>query len=469
MRGRVAKIALLVWVGALLLLPLAGYALGFHGKNIDNRTLAKGPGWSLHTLTHSSAWHHAADAFSDHMPLRDRAIRWRAETEFDVFHDSPRPDLVILGRGDWMFLHEEFDTCNVYPAITPLQIAQAFQLAHAAAKTSGRELYTMLVPAKATIDANRYRSSQYTFEACPRARERELERLLRGQPGVIDLWSAFRQAKRGGDLWIPNDSHTDARGSIAFAKALVQAVRPSAWQEGLEAVGAAYPSIGDLDVLAGITNTAPRHGLVVHGTPRNPIREHLAAFVDSQFEDSDPAIAPYFPDRQLLGLDGLLFGAVPRPVIQAARLIVVESVQRTAYQRVVSFFYPLPLIDAFVPDIRHRLPARYEVANATTSAPLTVGAGVTNIPVTWGQDDPRAWRLLLFTLEQVGAPINVALLDAKLMPRTSPDAARGALPAGSVVALAIPPGVAMRDVRLSIDAPAGATVSAPEIAPLARN
>jgi hypothetical protein len=469
MPGRIAKIALLVWVGGLLLVPAVGYALGFRGKNIDNRTLAKGPGWTLHTLTHSSAWHHAADAFSDHMPLRDRAIRWRAETEFDVFHDSPRPDLVIVGRDDWLFLHEEFDTCSAYPTITPLQIAQAFQLAHAAAVTSGRELYTMLVPAKATIDADRYRSPHYTFEACPRAREQQLEQLMRGQPGVIDLWKAFREAKRGGDLWIPNDSHTDARGSIALAKALVETVQPGAWQEGLEEVGPAYSSIGDLDVLAGITNTAPRHRLVIHGTPKHPIRQHLLAFVDSQFQDSDPAVAPYFPDRQELGLDAMLFGAVPRPVMQAAKLIVVESVQRTAYQRVVSFFYPLALLDAFVSDITKRVPARYEVANATRSAPLTVGAGVTNIPVTWSNDDPRAWRLLVFKLKTVGAPINVALLDAKLIPRTSPDAARGALAAGSVVTLAIPPGVAMADVRLSIDAPGGATLAAPQIAPLDRD
>ena len=110
-------------------------------------------------------------------------------------------------------------------------------------------------------------------------------------------------------------------------------------------------------MLAGITNTATRHPLVLHGTPKHPIREHLLAFGDSQLEDSDPEIAPYFPDRQVLGLDGLLFGAVPRPVIRAAHLILVESVQRTTYQRVVAFSYPLPLVDAFVADIK-RQPAR---------------------------------------------------------------------------------------------------------------
>jgi SGNH hydrolase-like domain, acetyltransferase AlgX len=466
MRGRVAKLALIAWVGALLLLPLAGYALGFRPENIENRTLAKGPGWSLHTLAHSSAWHHAADAFSDHMPLRDRAIHWRAETEFDLFHDSPRPDLVLVGRDNWLFLREEFTTCELYPTITPLQIAQAFQLAHAAARSSGRELYTMLVPAKATIEADHYRDAQYSFESCPRAREQELERLLRGQPGVIDLWSAFRAAKRGGDLWIPNDSHTDTRGSIALAHALVDALRPSAWEPGLEQSGPATSSIGDLDVLAGITNTAQRHPLVLHGTPKNPIREHLLAFGDSQFEDSDPEVAPYVPDRQVLGLDGLLFGAVPRPVIRAAHLIVVESVQRTTYQRVVAFSYPLPLVDAFVADIQ-RQPARY--ADNAMSSPLTLPAGVVNIPIAAASDDARAWRLLVFKVLAAGAPLNFALLDAGLIPRASPDSARGAMPAGSVIALAVPPGVAMRDVRLSIDAPAGATLSPLQIAPLSRD
>ena len=312
MRAKVAKVALVVWVGALLVLPAVGYALGFRGTNIDNRTLAQGPGWSLHTLTHSSAWHHASDAFSDHMPLRDRAIRWRAETEFNLFHDSPRPDAVIVGRDQWLFLHEEFDTCTLFPTVPPQVVAQAFGLAHAVARASGRQLYSMLIPAKSTIEAEHYRSSHYTFEACPRARETELERLLREQPGSIDLWAPMRAAKRaGGDLWLANDSHTDTSGSILLTRALVKAVQPSAWQEGLERSGAAHPFVGDLDVLAGITDPAPQHALIVRGAPRRPIRERVLMFGDSQLDDSAAALSPYFPTRIAFGIDQLLFGGVP--------------------------------------------------------------------------------------------------------------------------------------------------------------
>jgi acetyltransferase AlgX (SGNH hydrolase-like protein) len=464
MIGRVARIALIVWVGCLLLLPVVGYALGFRGKNIDNRTLAKGPGWSLHTLTHSSAWHHAADAFSDHMPLRDRAIRWRSETEFKVFRDSPRPEVVIVGRDHWLFLHEEYDSCALYPTVPTAQVAQAFELARAVAGASGRELYTMLIPAKATIESDHYRTSQYTFEACPRAREQELERLLRGKPGMIDLWTPMRAAKRAGrDVFKPNDSHADTLGSILIAKALVQAVRPSAWEEGLEASGPAYPFVGDLDVLAGLTDTADAHELILHGTPKHPIRTPMLSLGDSQFDQSTPEIAPYFPTRQAASLDGMLSGGVDPALIRSARILVVESVVRDAFARVSAYFYPLQLIDALLPDIP-RLPATY--GDARKPAPLTLPAGVINTPIHAKQDDVGRWRLVVFTVIDAGTGLSVALVDADGAQRFSPGSARGALSNGSLVGMAIPPGIAASDVQLSVNAPAGAKLSPLEIAPL---
>jgi hypothetical protein len=465
MWGSGAKIALVAWVATLLVAPSIGYALGVQGKNIENRALARGPGWSLHTLTHSSAWHHAADAFSDHMPFRDTAIRWRAETEFNVFRDSPRPAAVIVGRDRWLFLREEFGTCEEYPDGTALQVAQAFDLAHAAAAASGRELYTLIVPAKSSVEAEHYRGSQYTFETCPRARERSLEQLLRGKPGVIDLWSAFRDAKRAGnDLWIPNDSHTDAEGSIVIARAVVKAIRPAAWQEGLEQSGAPVSYVGDLDVLAGIEDSTQRHDLIVHGAPRDPIRRPLLQFGDSQLAVADQAIAPYVPTRQTEPIDAMLFGSVKTETIRAARLIVVETVQRTAYQRVLGFFYPLRLIDAFLPDIHDRLPAAY--GDHPEGTALTLAAGVSTVPLRSRADQPGSWRLVLFTVMQAPAPPDVALLDVAGQPRTSPDSARGQLPAGSLIALAIPPAIPLADVRLSVSAPAGATLSPLQIAPL---
>ena len=466
MTARVARIALVVWVAALLVIPAAGYALGFRGKNIDNRTLAQGPGWSLHTLTHSSAWHHAADAFSDHMPLRDRAIRWRAETEFNVFHDSPRPGDVIVGRDQWLFLHEEFTTCTLFPTVPTEQVAQAFGLARAVARGSGRELYTMLIPAKSTIESDHYRSSHYTFEACPRAREQELEALMRQQPGSIDLWGPMRAAKRaGGDLWLPNDSHLDARGSILLTKALVQAIHPSSWQEGLMEAGPPSPSIGDLDVLAGITDTRPRHSLVLHGTPKQPITTPTLTIGDSQFGDSGPEIAPYFTSRQDVSLDALLSGGVTPDVIRAARLIIVESVQRQTFSRVSVYLYPEQLIDALLPDI-HGLPASY--GDMSTGSGLTLGAGITNTRVRASRDDTGTWRLVIFKILDATAPINVALLDAQGRPRATPDSARGALPVGALVGMAVAPGVPLSEIQLSLGTSGATKLSPLRVAALPR-
>jgi hypothetical protein len=456
------KIALIAWVGALLVAPIVGYALGFRGHAIENRALTAAPPLSLGTLLHPSAWHQGANAFSDHLPLRDRVIRWRAEVGFNVFSDSPNPGVVIVGQNHWLFLHEEFDVCTAWPTVQPLLVAQAFELAYAAAKASGRELRTLIVPAKSTIEAGHYRSSQYSFEDCARAREKRLERLLRGQPGVVDLWSAFASARRAGvDLWIPNDSHTDTAGSIVIARALVKSLRPSAWQEGVEQSGSAYPYVGDLSTLAGIRISATRHRLVLHGRPRDPIRVPLLALIDSQLEVSDPEILPFLPARQELGIDGLV---VPPAAIRPARILVVETVLRTAYAR-VGFGFPAPLVDALLPDIR-QVPASYGSANPATSSAFSVTTVPATVPVRIAHDDSHSWRLVVITVRQAAAPISLSLVDPRDQPLATPLATRPSLPAGARIALAIPPGVAGRDVRISVVAPAGATLSPPMVATL---
>ena len=93
MRGRVLKVALIGWVGALLVAPGAAFVVGVRGHAIENRALTSGPSLGIATIVHSSQWHRAASSFSDHLPLRDRIIRWRAKLELEVFSDSPNPVL----------------------------------------------------------------------------------------------------------------------------------------------------------------------------------------------------------------------------------------------------------------------------------------------------------------------------------------------------------------------------------------
>jgi hypothetical protein len=466
MRGRVLKLALIGWAGALLVAPGAAYVLGVRGHAIENRALTSGPALGIGTIFHSSQWHRAASAFSDHLPLRDRMIRWRAEVELEVFSDSPNPSVVIVGRNHWLFLHEEFDVCSAWPTVEPRWVAQAFELAYAAATASGRQLRILIVPAKSTIEADHYRSSQYSFERCARAREQRLEELLRGRPGVVDLWSAMRAAKRAGqDLWLKNDSHTDAAGSIVIARSLVRSVRPSAWQEGVERSGPRYAYAGDLGVLAGIPIKEPRHRLLVHGTPRNPIRVPTLALGDSQLDDSDPAILPYFPARQQRSIDLLGARGVPPAEIRAARILVLESVLRTAYER-VAFGLPSPLIDALLPDIRS-VPGAYSAPHQTTGSTLTLAAGPTTLGVRSARDDAHSWRLLVIDVRAAPQLITLALVDSSGRALVTPASSRTALPAPNRVALAIPPGMPLGGVRIAISAPGGATLSAPRLAPLA--
>jgi hypothetical protein len=373
---------------------------------------------------------------------------------------------VIVGRNHWLFLHEEFDVCSAWPTVEPRWVAQAFELAYAAATASGRQLRILIIPAKSTIEADHYRSSQYSFERCARAREQRLEELLRGHPGVVDLWSALRSAKHGGgDLWLKNDSHTDTAGSIVIARSLVRSVRPSAWQEGVERSGTPYAYAGDLGALAGIPIKEPRHRLVLHGAPRNPIRAPTLVLGDSQLDASDPEVLPYFPARQERSIDLLGARGVPAAEIRAARILVLESVLRTAYER-VAFGLPAPLIDALLPDIRST-PAAYGAADQTTGSALTLAAGPTTLGVHVAHDDAHVWRLLLMTVRAAPQLITLALVDSSGHALATPDSSRTALPAPTRVALAIPPGLPLAGVRIAISAPGGATLAAPRLARLA--
>jgi hypothetical protein len=156
---------------------------------------------------------------------------------------------------------------------------------------------------------------------------------------------------------------------------------------------------------------------------------------------------------------------VPPGAIRAAKLIIVESVQRQTFSRVSVYGYPLALIDALLPDIRGK---RASYGNAAPGTALKLAVGITNTRVLTAHDDARAWRLLKFKILAATAPINVALLDAAGHPRATPDSARGALPVGAVVGMAVPPGVPLDQIILSIGTSGATKLSPIEVAPLPR-
>jgi hypothetical protein len=469
MRGAGGNRAVLIWMGFLLALPILAYALGVRGKDIENTTLVSGPRLTATAFLHGSTWNQAADAFSDHIPWRDRLIHLRAEVAFRIFHDSPNPGVIIVGRDNWLFLNAEFAPCQEYPNVGARDVAEAFDLADAVTETSGREFRGLVIPAKSTIEADHYRQSHYRVESCARKRERQLEKLTRGARGMIDLWPVFRAAKRSGhNVFVQTDSHANTYGSILIARTLLRSLRPGVWQDGLERLGSVNPYVGDLTAYGGINLVVPRHSLVVRHPARNPIRQRVLEITDSQLRQADPETRPYLPNRQLVDIDLLQQPKMIFPAqIRAARVLVVESVVRMAYGRVAGGF-PDGLVDALLPDVPLATTA-YREPQGLASATFVAPSRNASVTIATGRDDVHLWRLLVVKVLKAPAHGAVDLaLDVRGTPLTSPDSSRQGVLGGATVGLAVPPGVRLADVRLSVAGPPGTTLSTPRVALLSR-
>jgi hypothetical protein len=443
----------------VLCAPVVAFALGLgRGADIENRALTPVPPLTIGTFLHRGRWEQAASAFSDRLPLRNQAIRLNAGAAFDVFGDTPAPYAIIRGRNNWLFLVDDFTACLNYVQTSPMRVAQAFELAYAAVTASGRVFRVMLIPNKSTVELEHYRSAPYSFEACARSRERQLRQLLRGQPGIVDLWGPFEAMKHAGkDVWLKNDSHVDTPGDIVIARALVKSLDASAWQNGLEQAGLRKSYVGDLSIISGITLATRHPELRVHGSPKHPIQAIAIGLVDSQIAQAYPTLQPYMPHLSLIGFDAVLDQSlVPESALRTAHVFIAESVQRTAFRR-VALGFPDALVDTVLPDLHTR------AASYTSPGPLKAPGGQTGTGLRLPTDACGCWRLVVVrVLRADGGTINLYLVQPGHI-LDAPDTLRQGVAVGTTATLAIPPGVSSAGLGIYATGPNGFVLSPPRV------
>ena len=465
---RAVKVIIVAWVFGLLAAPLVAFALGVRPANIENRTLADAPPFSLSTLGHLEAWKEAANAFSDRLPWRDLLVQAHSAVKLEWLGDSPNPDSVILGRGGWLFLREEFDTC-MWADTTPQAVVQAFDLVHAVVETSGRRFRYVIVPAKSTIERDHYRRRSYSFETCSRDHEAALRSLLRGQAGAIDLYPAMLAGKRRGlDWWKRTDTHLDGGGELLITRRIVQSLDPTRWEPQLERL--AYTTYaGDLTQMSGLPWQAPAREVVAAHRPRRPFAQPLLALGDSQLYRLGSGLLPYFPHHTLFFFHGLDSGTIDPASVRRARVIVVETVVRYAWTRVRDF--PPQLVDALVPDLTFRpgrwIPAPGTVLDRRYGIRLKV-PDVSMTVVAAGGDDDRHWRLIRLGLLQPHATDEAAAYVTDQNHAVLPNilSSRALFGRRNVVVLAVPPRYPLRRLLVRVVAPVGSYLEPPAVATL---
>ena len=275
------------------------------------------------------------------------------------------------------------------------------------------------------------------------------------------------QARPAATSGSPNDSHT-RHTRLDPAHEGPRAGRPAVVVAGGARAGRRRPPPRSaISTCSQASRTRGRTtASILHGAPAKPIMTPTLTIGDSQFGESGPEIAPYFTSRQDVSIDALLSGGVtPRPDPSGTPDHRRVGAARDLLARLE---VPLP------PAADRRAPTRHPRAPGVLRrrtcglAPVARSGGHEH-RVRMEREDTGTWRLLIFKILEATAPINVALLDAEGQPRTSPDSARGALPVGALVGMAVAPGVPLSEVQLSIGTSGATRLSPLRVAVLPRD
>lgn len=453
--SRVGNVILLVVFWALLAAPVVLFAAGKRPANVENRALTSAPEVNVRSALHIASWRQAAQAFDDRLPYRDDIIAKRGELSYRILRDSPNP-AVVVGKGDWLFFHGDLETCAV--ATSARQVAAGLELLRLGYEATGRRLVYAIVPSKPEIERE-HKGRTLSLEACTRAKEHDVERLLRGKPGAIDLWTPMRAAKkRGEDVWFPTDTHAGVPGRLMIAEGIVSALDADAWASGRVGLGPQAPFTGDLTEMMGVPFTVDVPTFALEAAPTRPITEPTLLVGDSQLGgQAAEAILPFLANWSFCDIGACLPDAV-RP----ARNVAVESVTRSIFTRIEA-----GLVGSMLTLVAGDLP----VTAASWADPISamigpngalVGRGTFGAAPAAPADRPEAYRVLRMPLMESGPKGGIATLtDRSGAALAGPMSSAPFAGTGTTFLLAVPPGIALSDVRVQFATADSSTVIGP--------
>jgi SGNH hydrolase-like domain, acetyltransferase AlgX len=459
---RLLGLLLVAWGLTLLSAPLALFLTGHRPLNFENRTLAEAPDLRAGNVLDLDTWKAVDAAIQDRLAFRRRAVRLRARVAYDVFGDSPRPEVVFAGADGWLFLRSELGGCEPHgPTVRPADVRAALAFAAAATRAAHIPFTSTVVPSKPYIERDHVDRSWLT-QTCMLTREDALRRLLPGTPGYSDLYPAFEREKAaGGDVWMKTDTHVAAVGRVALTRVLVRGLDPPAWRDDWMRSDLRRDFVGDLTQLMGLPFASSEPEDAVTRPPGAARVRGLTVLIgDSQLWNTLEVSSVFFarPSECVWGpfLGFGCYGAL----VEADR-IGLEVVERDIWTYVDQGF-PLQLVDALL--------GRIDATDATWTGAQTDARG--SVPATPGatlgisaaRDEPGRERMLRVRLSTpaTAGPVAVQVVGADglaLAPRSL--GARELISDGEVAFL-VPAGVPLTDVRVVVAGAAG-TLARPRI------
>lgn len=358
--------------------PVVAATAGVHAPAIENHKLGPLPqprdGWASFSLFDTWA--------TDHLPLRNVAIKANTSVERDVFHETPdygangttttttatgvagisvpQPvasaaavpafPTVVGGIDGWLFYGTDFrDACN--PVLSATVIAQRLARLSDIISKAGKTFVMFVAPDKSNIYPE-YLPTVDQGTTCTSKAQAALWSALAANPpgGYQDLYDALLAAKAAAPatlLYRKLDTHWNGLGALIYAHLLADSLDPRLWPTLTVTPLGDKPSNTDLAALLGTkqaeeapTFDVSRPGVVqtkatdaqLTNTTTNgaPLVTGRTLFISDSFtEASRFAINPFFQDAGFINsIAAQTEFTSLSSAISSAKTVVLEIVER---------------------------------------------------------------------------------------------------------------------------------------------
>jgi len=368
------KVIVLVWSSLLLGVPALLFAIGYVPENMENRSRSPMPAFSPGSLVDTGYYADLARHLSDYLPMRSLAIRADSAIDLWLFSDSPTSS-VVKGRDGWFFARESVvSDCLGEDERSRFQADRVTSLAQFLAAGNTR-LLVAVVPDKESVYPEYLSGIARMGARCGDATREYLRRVLADTGDVyLDVFSLLERHRASPDhipLYSPLDTHWTTYGSGLFAEQFVKATEPwSLVDARLERPGNDTGG-GELSRMMAVDLPDTRGGryiwsrpgvregdnhVIPHGGRGEAYRlfggvaEGSARLSDMKVVVIHDSFIYYTWDHLARFFETALYvhwGVVDNPEVAGfmsdADIVLIESAERFAFDRFVTFFSPATL------------------------------------------------------------------------------------------------------------------------------
>jgi hypothetical protein len=465
MARRIRILLPILWLMALLLLPLTVYLLGVRQPLLENRGKTDFPELSRSTIRKDATFRQMDDAIRERLPLRGEAIKIRAHIATDIFGDSSNAE-VILGKDDWLYYRPELLICepNGRPKVPPEDVIEILARTITA---SGRHPVVIVAGSKIVTHPENVEGVEEDDLTCLEEAESRVQARLAEVPGAHSIQPKLDAMEASGRAtFLRSDTHWNYLGRLAFLNTVLDGVRPGlAGKVKLRALDQVDHS-GDIGPLLGEDRVDQDRLVTVTGDPGTPFGpgevlisgdSQLWNAMDAPGADGKTVLDHVFPGQPECDQYEFQDHGCAGQMVDADT-IVFESVSRNFQLLEAMCRRPVAALAATV----RGLPARWAdgdpARRSLSSTPARVALEKDR------SDVPRLLRIPVRDLPEGGSEqvVNVVPKGAER------PCAQTAVPDGDIDEIVIPiaAGERVDSLELDVSGPSGIELGRPEVLPL---